>query len=320
MTQTQHPQVSILIPVYNREKYLEDCIQSALDQTFTDIEVVVVDNASTDGTWAICQRFAARDERVRIFRNAENVGPVRNWLRCVSEARGAFSKILFSDDKLAPDCIEQMWRAMANPNVAFAYSAVRIGPSEEESELTYQTTKGPLIEVREYVALILQGHAPYSPGAILLRTDDLRRNLRLDFTTARTRRYADHGAGPDLMISLLTLMEYRYAVYLDRPLVFFRAHCGSISILNTGNEVQYSYWSVISLFLKEQISRRTWLDFLAFTWLLDAKRRKQLLSVAQHLRDYEGCGSRREVWALLPYIITHASGMLVQKIKPAGER
>jgi len=79
--QAYMPKVSILIPVFNRKDYIAECIQSALDQTFTDFEVVVVDNASEDGTWEICQQFAANDQRVRIFQNDTNIGPVRNWRR-----------------------------------------------------------------------------------------------------------------------------------------------------------------------------------------------------------------------------------------------
>ena len=81
--QTFSPRVSILIPVYNREALIGECIQSALFQTFTDFEVIIVDNASTDNTWGICQRFAEQDKRVRVFRNEKNIGPVRNWRRCV---------------------------------------------------------------------------------------------------------------------------------------------------------------------------------------------------------------------------------------------
>ena len=61
---------------------LADCLKSALAQTCGDLEVVVVDNASTDGTWEVCREFAPVDSRVRIFRNPENIGPVRNWQRC----------------------------------------------------------------------------------------------------------------------------------------------------------------------------------------------------------------------------------------------
>ena len=75
------PLVSIMVPVHNRRALLPDCLKSALAQTCRDLEVVVVDNASTDGTWEVCRQFARADARVRIFRNPENIEPVRNWQR-----------------------------------------------------------------------------------------------------------------------------------------------------------------------------------------------------------------------------------------------
>lgn len=132
------PRVSILIPVYNREKYIADCIQSALDQTFHDFEIVVVDNASNDGTWEICQEYAARDNRVRIFRNASNIGPVRNWIRCAQEARGEYSKILFSDDLLEPDCIERMLQCLdGRSDVGLLFCAARIGEDKQNAKMAY---------------------------------------------------------------------------------------------------------------------------------------------------------------------------------------
>ena len=80
------PKVSILIPVFNRKSYISDCIQSALDQTISSIEIIIVDNASNDGTWEICQEYANRDQRIRIFRNDTNIGPVRNWKKCLDPA------------------------------------------------------------------------------------------------------------------------------------------------------------------------------------------------------------------------------------------
>ena len=88
------PLVTIHIPSYNRKALLIPCIESALAQTFTDIEIVIVDNASTDGAWEVCQEFAARDSRVRIFQNEANLGPGFNGLRCLAESRGQYAKIL----------------------------------------------------------------------------------------------------------------------------------------------------------------------------------------------------------------------------------
>ena len=101
--QTSSPKVSILIPVYNREAFIAACVQSALEQTFTDFEIIIVDNASTDTTWKICQQIAEQDKRIRIFRNERNIGPVRNWRRCIEEARGVYGKILWSDDLISEE-------------------------------------------------------------------------------------------------------------------------------------------------------------------------------------------------------------------------
>ena len=90
----QRPLASILIPVYNRAGLIEATIRSALAQSYDPIEVVVVDNASTDATWEVLQRLALEDPRLRIFRNETNLGPVRNWRACAEHARGHYAKIL----------------------------------------------------------------------------------------------------------------------------------------------------------------------------------------------------------------------------------
>jgi glycosyltransferase involved in cell wall biosynthesis len=103
--------VSLCIPTYNGARYLERCLDSALAQTFTDFEVVVVDDGSADATPAIVRRYAEADGRIRVSRNARRRGLVANWNRCVEQARGAWVKFLFQDDLLEPSCLERMLRA-----------------------------------------------------------------------------------------------------------------------------------------------------------------------------------------------------------------
>ena len=88
------PKVSVLIPVYNRQNLIETTVKSALDQTYQNTEIVIVDNKSTDNTWKILQALAQTDDRVKIYQNETNIGPVRNWLRCINEATGEYAKIL----------------------------------------------------------------------------------------------------------------------------------------------------------------------------------------------------------------------------------
>jgi glycosyltransferase involved in cell wall biosynthesis len=100
---TAVPLVSICIPTYNGERFLRPCLDSALQQTVRDIEIVVVDDASSDATVAIAESYAARDPRVVVVRNDTNAGLVGNWNRSIGHARGRWIKLLFQDDLLHPD-------------------------------------------------------------------------------------------------------------------------------------------------------------------------------------------------------------------------
>lgn len=96
------PRVSIGLPVYNGERYLDDTIKSVLSQDFNDFELIISDNASTDRTAEICRRHAAQDDRVRYFRNARNLGAGPNYDNCFHKARGVYFKWAAHDDCLAP--------------------------------------------------------------------------------------------------------------------------------------------------------------------------------------------------------------------------
>lgn len=84
--------VSILIPVYNRENLVGETIESAINQTYKNIEIIIVDNCSTDNTWQVLQDYAQKDNRIRIFQNPENIGLVRNWERCIDVANNRYYK------------------------------------------------------------------------------------------------------------------------------------------------------------------------------------------------------------------------------------
>jgi glycosyltransferase involved in cell wall biosynthesis len=99
------PLVSVCIPVYNTERFVADAITSALSQTYRDLEIVIVDNASTDTTPQVLAGFT--DPRIRVFRNDKNIGAAGNFNRAVSLARGRYLKVLCADDVLYPSCLEQ---------------------------------------------------------------------------------------------------------------------------------------------------------------------------------------------------------------------
>ncbi|MEG4406421.1 glycosyltransferase [Microcoleus sp. MON2_D5] len=103
---SKFPKVSIAIPVYNREKYLGIAVRSVLDQTFTDLELIIVDDGSTDGSLAIAEQFALEDDRVRVLSNPINKGAAHALKKGFDAARGEYIGQVDSDDILEARAIE----------------------------------------------------------------------------------------------------------------------------------------------------------------------------------------------------------------------
>src|SRR5688572_15667789 len=111
------PKVSVFIPVYNRERYLCVAVNSILAQTFTDFELLLVDDGSTDGSLALLERYAARDRRVRVEANGTNLGIPRTRNRGLELARGEYIALLDSDDYAYPGRLEAQVRFLdAHPD------------------------------------------------------------------------------------------------------------------------------------------------------------------------------------------------------------
>ncbi len=107
------PLVSVCIPVYNCRQYIAQAIESVLCQTFRDFELVVLDNASTDGTLEIIAQYT--DPRIRLVRNRRNLGLEANWNLALKAARGQYVKLLPADDFLYPDCLKQQVEVFERP-------------------------------------------------------------------------------------------------------------------------------------------------------------------------------------------------------------
>ena len=104
-----HPAVSVLIPSWNGGRYFPECLESALGQTLRDIEIIVADNASTDGSAAVADEFARRDGRVRVLHLDGNLGAGRARNAAMAMARGEYLAFLDSDDRYpAPHVLEMM--------------------------------------------------------------------------------------------------------------------------------------------------------------------------------------------------------------------
>lgn len=102
--------VSVVTPVYNGARFLVECVESVLAQSHGNLEYVILDNASTDDTAAILERYRLRDPRIRVFRNDATLWVIDNWNSALERISpdSRYCKILHADDTMQPDCIERL--------------------------------------------------------------------------------------------------------------------------------------------------------------------------------------------------------------------
>jgi glycosyltransferase involved in cell wall biosynthesis len=193
MTVSEDPLVSVLTPVYNGEKYLAECIESVLAQTYQNWEYVIVNNCSKDRTQEIAQKYVQQDSRIRVHDNRDFVSMGENHniaLRQISPG-SKYCKFVHADDWLFPDCLRQMVQlAEANPSVgivgAYGLDGVRI----RWDGLPYPSTVTP---GREMCRRSLMGgfYAFGSPTSLLFRSDLIRGRNELYKTGEFDRLYSD---------------------------------------------------------------------------------------------------------------------------------
>jgi glycosyltransferase involved in cell wall biosynthesis len=149
--------LTIAVPVYNGERYLRETFECINAQTFSDFEVVISDNASTDGTEWICRDFAARDPRVRYVRNIRNVGMATNFERLVELARGEYFKLATADDRfdarLVAECVAVL---DAHPEVALCYGKTTLIDEDGKTIRQYEDNldlREPRARTRYWLAI-----------------------------------------------------------------------------------------------------------------------------------------------------------------------
>ena len=108
--------LSIGLPIYNGELFIERAIESILAQTFTDFELIISDNASTDSTQEICQNFSKKDDRIQIFKQEKNIGIHRNFYFLLSQAKGEYFAWTAVDDYLDKDFMEKNLKVLESNN------------------------------------------------------------------------------------------------------------------------------------------------------------------------------------------------------------
>ena len=215
--------VSVVIPAYNRERYVSEAIDSALGQTYPDIEVVVVDDCSTDGTAGV---LAGYGDAIRVVRHERNMGVGAAFATGAAAMGGEWFKPLGSDDVLYPDAVEQLARANA-----------ALGPGDKVVPFMSMGTA--------------DGHTyPYQPGPMINALDGFAQTvLMMDWffgghgmcmfrkqLVDRIGFDPGHREGEDWNFNLRLLLDGYRLVHVERPVYGYRMHGGQMTRRQTDRD------------------------------------------------------------------------------------
>lgn len=226
------PLVTIAIPTYNRAFFLDEALQSVLAQTYRKLEILVSDNASTDGTSDIVRRYS-QDERVHYQRHENNCGMVANWNSCLERAQGEFFFLLSDDDLLEKQAIQRLLEEFKDDSVVMAYSRYILVQADNN-------VRG------------ISGLSPYAETGTAFITNSLagKRDIVPSVTLHRTKDavvlggYPDIGNASDLAMRL-GIARHGTVRFLKEPLVKYRVHGMGLSRsyeLTTQTLVSFLAW------------------------------------------------------------------------------
>jgi glycosyltransferase involved in cell wall biosynthesis len=209
------PRVSIGVPVYNGETYLAEAIESILAQSYTNFELILCDNCSTDKTAEICQEYVSGDRRIKYVRNEHNLGAIPNFNRTFSLSTGDYFKWLAHDDVVTKEYVQACLTALeGNPTAVLCQSLIQ-----------YIDGKGENIEI--YDSQLSGAQAPHAStrfAAIILLPHACNEVFGLIRRPALVREYplgTFHGADRALMAELALYGQF---IQLREPLLKMRLH------------------------------------------------------------------------------------------------
>jgi glycosyltransferase involved in cell wall biosynthesis len=179
--------ISVGLPVYNAADRLSDVVHSVLGQDHEDVELVISDNASTDGTEDVCRELAAKDDRIVYHRQPENRGILNNFVTAMRTARGEYFRWIGDDDRLEPSCLSVGLAAFqADPRVILVTN--QMGYEDADGSVSTAPYHGrglgsddPVERFSEMLRLLNESHLEIDPLYGLMRRDRVlaipRRNM-----------------------------------------------------------------------------------------------------------------------------------------------
>jgi len=242
--------LSVLIPTYNRAAHLPRAVASALAGGWDDLEIIISDNGSSDGSAEVLRSLAAGDPRIQVVFQRENHGPLANWQACLERATGTLVHWLWSDDWIERDAYRTLITAMTAAEAGVALCAARIvaegvspfAPALRPAGTIAHTLGDGVWAGRDLVRRLLTMRQPLvSPAAALLPIAACRRILARPIPVHGDLRCEQRAIGPDTLMILESLLAADHVVTVAQPLACFSAGADSISVTSAGHRLATHY-------------------------------------------------------------------------------
>ena len=225
--------VSIGIPTFNRSNLIKNAIQSALNQTYENIEIIISNNASTDKTIDILETFSS-NKKIRVFHQEKNIGVVNNWNFCLNNARGEFFLMLSDDDELNENCIKDLFEGIKHGNSVACLGRAYKSITKNTFKKKILNNSYKVIHGDSFIKKCLSYSLVAYPSALLFN-----RKLAIE-----NGCYPDIGTSTDFAL-VINLSSDNYISILNKYVCYYNVHEDSISrsIESIKNYQSYLDWS-----------------------------------------------------------------------------
>ncbi len=264
--------VSIILPAYNVEKYIDDCLTSLTSQSYKNLEIIAVDDDSTDSTYEKLQDWARKDKRIKLFHNEKNQGAALTRERALKEVTGEYIMFVDSDDYISPSYIKAMVRAArkSGADAVFNNSVV------VDNEFKGEKESLPWWFIFPEGEFFLPTECNHEQGVLwgkLFKTSFLK---SIDISLPAPLRYHS-----DMYISAVILANSPSVSVISHPAYYYRIRAGSLQTertMNMGKNINklQAEEMFLDYLKKHNLAKSVFLDVLQFAYILPWAQNKEV--------------------------------------------
>ena len=251
------PLLSVVMPVHNPHQYLTICLDSVLQQTFYDYELIAIDDASTDNSYNILMEYAKNDHRLKVLHNEKSIGAASTRNRGLHEASGKYIIFLDADDYFELDYFEQMMLRITSADADVALCPILVRDELDKTEEAKPKDYKKLVEffktpfhASDYNNKIFYV-MPYAPFNKVIRRDMLIEE-KIEFQDLKNSN--------DLYFGIMSIAVAKSIVYLPKPYIHYRYNTGTQISTNRHKEPMCRCYAFQKIY-KELIKRCLWDKF-----------------------------------------------------------